>query len=247
MNSIKSQSKGIVVLEGAGVPVTRILPSPNFSFDLADPFLLLDRVELSQDLTEAFPRHPHRGFEIITYLLDGDATHSDSAGHLETLQSGDIQKITAGKGLWHEEGSVEGKPFSGLQLWVNLKKSQKSIPPSYQILRAANVPTTQKSGITIKEIVGGKSPLKLQNPTFYLDITMEEGSVFKKSLAKGFNTLLYLLKGELSSGKQTIPAENLAVLQGGQLSLSASTPSRFILISSKPLNEPVIWDGPFVD
>src|SRR5919202_957117 len=116
-----------VVMEGAGVPVRRVLPSRTVPYRLVDPFLLLDHFKMEDfGNGESFPPHPHRGFEIITYMLRGSSSHSDSEGNQGTVRAGGLQRITTGRGIWHGEGGGGGAggPVNGLQLWINLSQAQ---------------------------------------------------------------------------------------------------------------------------
>jgi redox-sensitive bicupin YhaK (pirin superfamily) len=243
-----------VVMEGAGVPVRRVLPSRVATYDLVDPFLLLDDFQMEVDpQSPAFPPHPHRGFEIITYLLEGAASHSDSEGNTAVVSAGGLQRITAGRGIWHGEGPGGQAPgrVRGLQLWINLARAEKQIAPSYQTVEADQIPVRRIGDATVRVLVGEGSPTTLRTPAIYYDVQLPPGGRATLPIPEGYQGFAYVLEGEaiLGSNEATVRAGQLAVLgEGGPLSAAGGAGgARFVLGAGRPHREPVRWYGPFVD
>ena len=244
------KGKGETVMEGAGVPVTRVLPSRFLDFHWLDPILLLDEFKLYDKIEEAFPEHPHRGFEIITYMLKGSSTHEDNLGNSGVIGEGDAQKITTGAGIWHGEGpGSKDEPMHGIQLWINLAQANKKIAPDYKIVKDKEIPTEEIEGVVVKHIVGKDSPLKLVTPTIYQDIVFKDGENCTVKTEEGFNCVTYVLNGEVEVDEQKASeGEFLVFGQGDSVKFeNASKESRVVLVAAKPLREPVSWQGPFVD
>lgn len=245
----------VEVLEGGGVPVKRVLPSDDLEYEETDPFLLLDVFDASKLKIEgkAFPAHPHRGFEIITYILKGRAGHSDDMGNKSIVRGGGLQKITAGKGMWHEEGPVPGEKegTAGLQLWINLARRDKAMAPSYQALQPEEVPVVKSDGITIRKLVGSKSPVQLHTPAKYIDVQLGPGFEHREPVLEGHQGFVYLLEGqgEFGPDQSRGRAGQLLLLgEGSEVSAEAGPDGlRFVLAAGKPHREPIRWMGPFVD
>ena len=257
---------GIDTADGDGVKLTRIIGSPQLN--MLDPFLLLDCFESdqAQDYIGGFPEHPHRGFETVTYLLNGKMRHKDNAGHEGVIKPGGVQWMTAGRGILHSEmPEQENGLLQGFQLWVNLPRSAKMSAPRYQEYAAESIAVEQQvNGTTIKVIAGKTNqgtigPVKNEYvfPT-YMDISLPENSNFSQAITKGHNAFIYVLEGEVSisgtsegkgdNDRQHLSAKNLGILSDGeQLTvLATEKDSRFLLLAGKPLNEPVARGGPFV-
>ncbi len=260
---------GIDTADGDGVKLTRIIGSPQLN--MLDPFLLLDCFESDQaeDYIGGFPEHPHRGFETVTYLLDGKMRHKDNAGHEGVIEPGGVQWMTAGRGILHSEMPEQKDGLlRGFQLWVNLPRSAKMTAPRYQEFAPETIAVEQlKNGGRVKVIAGKTDqgtigPVKNDYvfPT-YMDIILPLGSSFNQGITKGHNAFIYLLEGEVlikgesnsnsvltSNGAQTLTAKKLGILSDGeQVNITATKQgSRFLLIAGKPLNEPVARGGPFV-
>ncbi len=245
-------------LEGAGVHLKRVFGHaevPTF-----DPFLLLD--DFHSDNPEfdmkGFPWHPHRGIETVTYMIEGKVEHGDSLGNKGTIEGGEMQWMTAGCGIIHQE-MPEGDSgmLWGLQLWVNLPASHKMMKPRYRDVKAADIPEHQaESGVKVKVIAGkfaGRlGPVKdiICDPE-YLDVSVPAGKKFEHHVAKGHTVFAYVLEGEGyfdPDKEKAIPRENLVLFSDGEnVAIEASEkPLRFLLISGKPINEPVTWYGPIV-
>lgn len=245
-------------LEGAGVRLKRVFGHaevPTF-----DPFLLLDdfHSDKPEDYRAGFPWHPHRGIETVTYIIEGRVNHGDSLGNEGTIQAGDMQWMTAGSGIIHQE-MPEGNEglMWGLQLWVNLPASHKMMKPRYRDIRAEDIPQYQsENGITVKVISGRYKelvgPVKdiICDPE-YLDVRVAEGARFEHAVKRGHTLFAYTLEGKGffdPEKKEKIPAENLVLFNDGEKILiePADEPLHFLLISGKPIDEPVAWYGPIV-
>ncbi len=255
-NQIKSIHHGIPASDGDGVKLTRIIGTQQLP-DL-DPFLLLDHFGSDQanDYIGGFPAHPHRGFETVTYMLKGKMRHKDSAGNEGVIEDGGIQWMTAGKGIIHAEMPEQTAGIlSGFQLWVNLPSHAKMTPPNYQENNAAEIPTeSHDNGVYIKVIAGqtlkgtkGVIDNQFVNPNYW-DIYMPKDSEFTDQINPQHNAFIYAYKGKVSvADEQTITRGQMAVLTAGKsLKVTAQQDSQMILVSGRPLNEPVERSGPFV-
>lgn len=250
---VQSVIQPVTVLEGAGVKVKRTIASQ--ALDYLDPFLLLDHMgsDNPDDYLAGFPKHPHRGIETVTYVLDGAVTHRDSIGNEGTLTSGDVQWMTSGGGIIHEEmpESRNGK-MDGMQLWVNLPSKLKMSQPKYQEFKSNDIPTVERDGVTIKIIAGefngtlGAVQEIAANP-IYFDVDMPPNSSFQQPIQKGHNAFAYIFRGE-AIFDNSASAINLVVFSDGDFVhiKTHSKPARFLLVAGKPLNEPIVRYGPFV-
>jgi redox-sensitive bicupin YhaK (pirin superfamily) len=251
---------GQATTDGAGVELVRVIGQPAL-MDL-DPFLLLDafRSDDPDDYIAGFPPHPHRGFETVTYLLNGRMRHKDSAGNEGVIEAGGIQWMTAGKGIVHSEmPEQQDGLLEGFQLWINLPSSHKMTAPVYQEHDAAHIPTESRNNTVIKVICGktsqgtaGPVSQPLTDP-LYLDVSLQPGTGFNEDIAVDHNAFIYVINGEIeledaSSKQLSLGRDQLAVLgQGDAIALrSGDQVSRFLLVAGKPLNEPVARGGPFV-
>lgn len=257
--SIHKVVMGSETSDGAGVRLRRYIASPEL--DMLDPFLLLDafRSDNPDDYIAGFPPHPHRGFETVTYLLQGAMRHKDSAGHEGVIRSGGVQWMTAASGIEHSEmpEQIEGLLY-GFQLWVNLPANKKMSKPGYQEFEPDEMAIEQRdehtkirviSGVTVAGVEGMVK--NIESSPLYLDVELAEGAEFIENIEPGHNAFVFLVKGELvicaEHGSDILLAEQLAVLSdGSQLKLQAKQASRFLLIAGKPFNEPVARYGPFV-
>lgn len=249
------------VLEGAGVRLKRSFPGGRLNY--LDPFLLLDHFgsKNPDDYIAGFPMHPHRGIETVTYILKGSVAHRDSIGNEGTISVGDVQWMTSGRGIMHEEmPQVSPGGMDGFQLWVNLPARDKMTKPRYQDVRADRIPQfTSDDGALIKIIAGqigtvsGPVTEIAAEPT-YMDVTVPPNSSFRQPVAKGHNSFAYVFQGTGNFGgfnkteAVTVQSPSLVILSDGDL-LNVYTdkdPVRFLLVSGKPLNEPVARYGPFV-
>lgn len=243
--------KGQHVTDGAGVSINRVIGTR--ALDSADPFLMLDefRSDDRQDYAAGFPMHPHRGFETITYMVEGSFSHKDSKGNEGHLKSGEVQWMTAGKGIIHEEmPAMEDGQLWGYQLWINLPSKLKMVEPKYRHLTETEMPVIENSGIKVKIISGEynetKGPIELYFPVDYLDVRLN-GGVFEKEL-KGTN-LIYVHTGKVSvitDEEVVIEAGNICLIEDCDKVKVKGENSGFLFLSSNPLNEPVAKYGPFV-
>ena len=273
---IRKVFKSKPTLEGAGVHLKRVFA--NAEVPLFDPFLLLDDFRNTQrsQYIKGFPWHPHRGIETITYVLRGDIEHGDSMGNKGIITSGDVQWMTAGNGIIHQEmpkGDERGV-MEGFQLWANLPKSHKMIDPRYRDIKSYQVPEVVTSGgVKIKvicgEMAGKKGPVMdvVVDPT-YLDVTVPTAGEFVHETSRGYTVFAYVIggKGIFSDEKNPFNYDiqglnyfdvqrdiyvhdGAAVLftDGDLVTIKApNEPLRFLLISGKPIGEPVAWWGPIV-
>ena len=244
------------VMEGAGVPVTRVLPSRDATYRVVDPWLLLDEFKMDSFPGGSFPPHPHRGFEIVTYMIQGGGHHTDSEGNSGEVRAGGLQRITAGRGIWHGEGGGSGPagPVHGLQLWINLPRAQKQIPPGYQAVQAEEIPEKTIGDARVRVLVGDGSPTVLQTPATYLDAALPANGTTALSIPAGFQGFAYVLEGEGVFGANALPARERQVVVLGESDADASFPvragatgARFVLAAGRPVREVPRWNGPFVD
>jgi redox-sensitive bicupin YhaK (pirin superfamily) len=244
--------------DGAGVRLTRI-----FGFHeegLLDPFLLLDFFgsDNPEEYMAGFPWHPHRGIETVTYIIDGRVEHGDSMGNKGLLGSGDIQWMTAGSGIIHQEmPKPDGKRMFGFQLWVNLPASHKMMKPRYQDIHATSIPVTETpGGIRVKVLAGTfngiNGPVKdiIADPE-YFDVDMPAGTTMEIPVTAGHTAFAYLFEGEAffdESRKEPLHSGEGALFSEGTrvLARTGNSRGRFIFFSGKPLHEPVAWGGPIV-
>ncbi|MEN5275271.1 pirin family protein [Stenotrophomonas lactitubi] len=251
--------RGMPTSDGAGVRLTRVIGGPSLP-DL-DPFLLLDEfgTDRAEDYIAGFPEHPHRGFETVTYMLDGRMRHRDNHGNEGLLTPGSVQWMTAGRGLVHSEmPEQESGQMRGFQLWVNLPARDKMTAPKYQEFAPEKIPVVRPAeGVQVKVIAGtveGTAGPIAQPATdpLYLDIELAADRAWTYVLPEGHNAFVYVFEGALTVGEQDaardVARQELAVLGGGeQLHLSAGAEgARLILVAGRPLREPVMRHGPFV-
>lgn len=251
--------RGMPTSDGAGVSLTRIIGQPDLP--RLDPFLMLDFFGSDNpgEYIAGFPPHPHRGFQTVTYMLAGKMRHKDSVGNEGVIDAGGIQWMNAGRGIIHEEmPEQEEGLLQGFQLWVNLPAKEKMSAPNYQDIQPDSVPTVQIQNASVKvlagEVDGVKGPVKTTAvaPTF-LDIDLKSGQcdIALKSNEAAF---LYVYEGNITVGKgdqaqkTVLESGELGVLsqQGTRLSFSSEKGSKIIVVSGKPINEPIVQYGPFV-
>ena len=256
---VKTALKSRPTLEGAGVHLHRAFG--NNEIPLFDPFLLLDdfRGDDPEKYRMGFPWHPHRGIETITYMLDGSVEHGDSMGNKGVIAQGDVQWMTAGSGIIHQEmphGDERGV-MGGFQLWANLPASSKMMDPRYREIKASTIPhVTADGGATVKIICGSldgvTGPAKdiVIDPQ-YLDITLPRGARYASAAKKGHTVLAYVIGGICrfdENDKEYFKNGTVVLFGDGDRVMAAAgnEPARLLLISGKPLNEPIAWGGPIV-
>jgi quercetin 2,3-dioxygenase len=256
--------RGMPTSDGAGVKLRRVIGQPQLP-DL-DPFLLLDEfgTDRAEDYIAGFPDHPHRGFETVTYMLDGRMRHRDNHGNEGVLTPGSVQWMTAGRGLVHSEmpEQQQGR-MRGFQLWLNLPGREKMTAPKYQEFGPERIPVaTPATGVTARVIAGrvGETTGPISQPATdptYLDVALEPGASFVHALQPEYAAFLYVFEGEIEvgadSGARRVGTHELAVLgQGEEVRLKGvragadGKAARAILVAGRPLREPVAKYGPFV-
>jgi redox-sensitive bicupin YhaK (pirin superfamily) len=243
--------------DGAGVKLTRVLTQPLQR--RLDPFLMLDAfgADNPDDYIGGFPDHPHRGFETVTYMLDGRMRHRDSAGNEGLLENGGVQWMTVGRGVIHSElpEQQEGR-MEGFQLWLNLAARDKMTAPWYRDIQRSEIPQfLTPEGVTVRVIAGASCDVDgaVQRETtepLYLDLHLPAGTRFAQSLAPEFNAFVYVYRGEIRIGDRQAPQQQMAILANDAESdgviIHAEAPSRVLLIAGRPLREPIVQYGPFV-
>ncbi|KAJ4957433.1 hypothetical protein NE237_024544 [Protea cynaroides] len=238
--------------DGDGAVVRRSIGS--MELRRLDPFLMLD--EFAVTVPAGFPDHPHRGFETVTYMLEGAFTHQDFAGNKGTIRTGDVQWMTAGRGIVHSEMPVSEGVNRGLQLWINLASKDKMIEPKYQDMLKEEISRAEKDGVEVRiiagECMGVKSPVFTRTPAMFLDFTLKPEAEWHQSIPESWNAFVYVIEGEGVFGSldaSPAQAHQLLVMGSGDgLSVwnKSSQPLRFALVGGQPLNEPIAQYGPFV-
>ena len=247
-------------LEGEGMIVTR--PFPTARLDHLDPFLLLDRmgpVTHGPGEAKGAPDHPHRGFETVTYILEGAVEHGDSQGNHGRIGAGDVQWMTAGSGVIHSEMPSEeirrnGGRIHGFQLWVNLPRRDKMMKPRYQELRATEIPTARSTdGKTTVTVIAGESlgvqaTIDTRTPIIYLHVRLAAGARFTQPIPAAYNAFAFLIGGEAMFGDRTASENDMVLFDrdGDEVSMISASGAELLLIAGVPLHEPVVRYGPFV-
>jgi redox-sensitive bicupin YhaK (pirin superfamily) len=266
IRSVSRTVKSIATLEGAGFLVHR--PFPTDTLSDFDPFLLLDEMgpmSVGPGEAKGAPDHPHRGFETVTYMLSGSFRHKDSRGHAGKLEPGDVQWMTAGSGVIHsEEPSKEfqqtGGTLHGVQLWVNLPRTDKMIRPHYQEIPAARIPSalTPDEKVVVRvlagESLGARAVIETRTPIFYFDFVLQPGGKIVQPVERDFNAFGYVIQGPVRFSDRAAPVErgNMVLFKkdGDEVLIEApsgnSSAARVLLIGGQPLNEPIARYGPFV-
>jgi redox-sensitive bicupin YhaK (pirin superfamily) len=245
--------------EGAGFIVRR--PLPTAGLDHLDPFLLIDEggpVSYGPGEAVGAPDHPHRGFETVTYILDGAVAHEDSAGHRGVLRAGDVQWMTAGAGIVHSETPTpelleRGGRVHIFQVWVNLPARLKMTRPRYQEVPSAAIPTARtEDGLAAVKIIAGealgsRAVIETHTPIVYQDWTLAPGADVTVPLDPAQRGLVYVFQGAATIGERPLEDGQLAILgEGDAVRLRASTAGRLLLLAGVPHGEPVARYGPFV-
>ena len=251
----------VAASDGAGVKLRRSLG--NSQGLRHDPFLMLDEFfsDNPDDYLRGFPSHPHRGFETVTYMLDGHMRHEDHLGHRGDLGPGDVQWMTAGRGIIHSEmpQQTEGR-MGGFQLWINLPAREKMRPAAYRDIPAREIPTVPlANGGEVRVIAGTlvqgeqstSGPIQgLSTEPLYLDVHLPGGVSFAAPVRAGHHTFLYLYDGAATVGddRQALPHRAAGILSDGDAIRVQAGPegARFLLLAGKPLREPIVQHGPFV-
>ena len=259
VRQVRRVLRGMPTSDGAGVRLTRVIGTP--TLPQLDPFLMLDEfgTDRPEDYIAGFPSHPHRGFETVTYMLDGRMRHRDNHGNEGVLVPGAVQWMTAGRGIVHSEmpEQEEGR-MRGFQLWVNLPASTKMSEPRYQEYGPERFPEVEvgvdaRVKVIAGEVAGVTGPISQPaTEPIYLDVRLGAGAGFGHALPEGHNAFLYVYEGAVRAGEgadaATVGTGELAVLgPGQQVRLEGrEADTRLILVAGRPLNEPVARYGPFV-
>jgi redox-sensitive bicupin YhaK (pirin superfamily) len=249
--------QGMPTSDGAGVKLRRVIGQPELGE--LDPFLMLDEfgTDSPDDYIAGFPEHPHRGFETVTYMLDGRMRHRDNHGHEGVLVPGSVQWMTAGRGIVHSEmPEQQAGLMRGFQLWLNLPARDKMTEPKYQEFGPDRIPVaTPAAGVSVKVIAGqvdgivGPISQPATDPT-YLDLALNAGAQYVHVLPDQHAAFLYVFEGTVRVGSAVVKAGHLAVLgEGAEVHMTGESQgeaSRAILVAGRPLKEPVARYGPFV-
>jgi quercetin 2,3-dioxygenase len=256
--------EGLATSDGAGVKLRRSLGQGQGS--RLDPFLMLDEFSSDNpgDYIAGFPPHPHRGFETVTYMLDGHMRHEDHLGNVGELKSGSVQWMTAGRGIVHSEmpQQEEGR-MRGFQLWINLPATEKMKPAGYRDIPASEIPTVALPGGGQAKVIAGTldidgltpvaGPIQgLSTEPLYFDIRLPAGATFSHPVASGHNVFVYAYEGKLKIGSEEVSralkTQSAGILSpGDRIDVTADGgDARFLVLAGRPLREPVVQYGPFV-
>ena len=245
-----------LVVEGAGVLLRRSFgPHASNKFD---PFLLFDHFAFNNPIEgpiRGFPTHPHRGIETVTYMLEGTVRHRDSLGNAGTIGEGDVQWMTSGRGILHEEmpRRSESGNIYGFQLWVNLPAAQKMSQPRYQEVGMGNIPVIEKDGATIRLVAGEidnvRGPVtEIAAAPLYMDVKLAPGSRFVYPVPSGHTALAYVFQGTGEFAGEVVESVSMVVFKddGDQIEVKTDAGVQFMLIAGAPFKEPIVPYGPFV-
>jgi len=259
MNNLRTISQIInpqTAIEGAGVRLLRSI-SPRVSNEF-DPFLLFDHFAFNDPLEgplRGFPYHPHRGIETVTYMLEGSTSHRDSLGNAGLIGPGDVQWMSSGRGILHEEMPRRGESGNiyGFQLWVNLPSHLKMSEPRYQEVSASTIPTYEKDGVKIRVVTGTVDNVTgpvtdIAASPLYLDVELAPGIEWQFPIPNGHTLITYVFEGEGLFANETVNAVNMIKYSDGDhITVKTENDSvRFMLIAGAPFKEPIVPYGPFV-
>lgn len=259
LRGLSREINGLATSDGAGVRLLRSLGSGPHA--RLDPFLMLDEFSSVNpgDYIAGFPPHPHRGFETVTYLLDGNMRHEDHMGNVGHIRSGGVQWMTAGRGVIHSEmpEQVDGR-MRGFQLWINLPANEKMKPAQYRDIQPDQIPALAlTNGGALKVIAGAvtaegqtvQGPIRgVVTDPLYLDVQLPANGQFGVDVPAGHHAFVYVFEGRISIGGKTVNNHSAGILSDGDRVelVSLDQPSRLLLLAGLPINEPVVQYGPFV-
>ncbi|MFZ0545575.1 MAG: pirin family protein [Candidatus Promineifilaceae bacterium] len=270
---MESQPRSVVrvihpqmVIEGAGVRLQRSF-GPSRANPL-DPFLLFDHFAFNDPIEgpiAGFPTHPHRGIETVTYMLEGNVRHRDSLGNMGIIGPGDVQWMTSGRGILHEEMPRRGPNgrVNGFQLWVNLPAAEKMGQPRYQEVKEGGIPTVQQNGTAVRVVAGEyqgvQGPVgEIAARPLYMDIRLEPGTTFTQAVPRGHTAVAYVFEGAGTFGpdednpdgaERTVQADAMIIFGEGdriRVQVGEDSPVRFMFMAGGPFGEPIVPYGPFV-
>ena len=259
MNNLRNISQIIEpqhAIEGAGVRLRRSI-APKVS-NLFDPFLLFDHFAFNDPIEgpiRGFPMHPHRGIETVTYMIEGATHHRDSLGNAGLIGPGDVQWMTSGRGILHEEMPRRGESGNiyGFQLWVNLPSHLKMTEPRYQEVNASTIPTYEKDGVKIRVVAGDVEGVtgpvtEIAASPLYLEVQLAPDTEWTQPIPGGHTALAYVFEGEGVFADQTVEAIRLVKFEDGDhiRVKTENSPVRFMLFAGAPFKEPIVPYGPFV-
>jgi redox-sensitive bicupin YhaK (pirin superfamily) len=214
----------------AGASVRRLFPT--LSLRYLDPFVVLDEVDVAPDA--ALDPYSQRGFEALTYVLDGSFLHHDNLGQDCVVEAGSVQRVTHAKGTSHSQTPQPGARNHGVQLWLNLPGPLDEVQPSRQQLVAEEIPEWSKNGVTVRTVAGEGSPIELMTPIRYLDIQMTKGVTHTESIPADWNGFAYVLSGRVRIGDVTLEASMAALHSDGTFVMNALDDTRLLLIAGRP-------------
>jgi len=243
---VRGMSRKVVAVEteeGAGARVRRVFPTQHLTH--FDPFVLLD--EFFVEPPAGFPSHPHKGFEAVTYMIEGGFHHKDNFGNDTIVLAGGVQRFTAGKEIVHSELPGMSGLNRGLQLWIRLSSKLRDVKSDYQQVEPSAIPEEKLDGASIRIIVGRGSPVKLRTEVVYLDVKLPPKKEFVYNINSKFNMMLYVLEGALGLGKSQVGRGEAALLTTGErVEVAAEEKARLALIGGRPHGETIVLRGSFV-
>ena len=258
MRAVTKIIPGQPMSEGAGVRIARLVGTP--ALQTLDPFLMLDHFDSADaaDYLAGFPDHPHRGFETVTYMLEGRMRHADNRGHSGVIETGGVQWMRAGRGIVHSEmPEQQAGRMRGFQLWVNLPARLKMTEPGYQEFGAERMGLEARDGGVELHVIAGSTSRGTAGPVSashvdarYFDVVLPAGTSFEESIPADHAAMLVVYEGSLAVAQSASPVAALAVAVLGDgdrvVARAPGAPARFLLIAGKPIGEPIAWGGPFV-
>jgi len=269
---IETGERDVVLVEDAhirpmmGINVLESLPLAQIPYPLVDPFILVHEgvVPITPEMAGLDTKHPHRGFDNLWYLVEGEASTGHSTGpggamERARLETGSLLKLRTGRGVWHAEGIGEdelregkaGTEMRGVLFWVNLARKDKGVEPSSQLLNPQDVPVREEGDAIVRVLVGEGSPIELGTPGLILDVELPKGGTFSSPVPPDFNGFVYMLEGEAGFGanRRRASRSQIAVLgPGGAMTVVDAQPgTRFMLMAGKPYGETPVYNGPYVD
>ncbi|QKQ98357.1 pirin family protein [Candidatus Nanohaloarchaea archaeon] len=233
--------EGEMVKHGTGVNSRRAFPTSNYSSSL-DPFVLFERFYIDED--KGFPMHPHKGFEIVSYMIEGGMAHEDSLGVKNTASEGEVMRITTGSGIRHSEFPANDKSCNGLQLWVNLPRDKKEIEAGYQDAEKSELPTSETEDAEITTVIGEGSPITLQTEMQYLDV--EISGEWSWEIREGWQGFLFGVKGSGKVKDQAFGEGDVLTIEKADKVDIAGQELRIVAVQGKPHNQAIRQQGPYV-